>query len=76
MPAVVTPNRTSNELALNGWAELVRAYLTADLDYEAYYAMVDRDEAARRVARLIGQPNPEAGLLRHFHSARPSGASA
>ncbi|MEO7134779.1 MAG: LTA synthase family protein [Vicinamibacterales bacterium] len=75
MPAVVTPNRTLNELALNGWAELIRAYLTADLDYEAYYAMVDRDEATRRVARLIDQPNPEAGLLRHFpshaHPAQP-----
>jgi phosphoglycerol transferase MdoB-like AlkP superfamily enzyme len=65
-PAAVTPNRTSNELALNGWAELVRAYLTANLDYEAYYATVDRNDAATRVARLIDQPNPDAGLVRHF----------
>ncbi|MEO7157650.1 MAG: sulfatase-like hydrolase/transferase [Vicinamibacterales bacterium] len=75
MPAAVTPNRISNELALNGWAELIRAYFTSNLDYKAYYAMVDPAEAVQRVADLIGQPNTAAGLQRHFaphaHPAQP-----
>ena len=65
-PVSVGTSRISSELALNGWAQLVRAYLTSHLDYEAYYSMIPADEARTRVARLIGQPTPAAGLLRHF----------
>ncbi|MEO5818970.1 MAG: LTA synthase family protein [Vicinamibacteraceae bacterium] len=68
MPAGLLVNRTANELALNGWPELVRAYLTAHLDYEAYYAMDPPEDAARRVSRLIGQAPSQAGLVRHFPS--------
>ncbi|HEX8028711.1 MAG TPA: LTA synthase family protein [Vicinamibacterales bacterium] len=70
MPAAVSPNRVANELALNGWVELVRAYSTASLDYEAYYAQLPAAEASQRVARLIGQPDPSLGLLRRFEPAR------
>jgi len=66
LPAPLLPSRTTNELALNGWAELVRAYMTADLDYEAYYATVPAAEAARRVARLTGADARRPDLQRHF----------
>ncbi len=65
-PFSVGSSRVGGELALNGWAQLVRAYLTSHLDYEAYYSMVPADEARTRVARLVGQTAPAAGLLRHF----------
>lgn len=65
-PLTAGSSRVSGELALNGWAQLVRAYLSSHLDYEAYYAMVPADEARRRVARLVGQSAPAAGLVRHF----------
>jgi phosphoglycerol transferase MdoB-like AlkP superfamily enzyme len=66
VPTRVSQNRIVNELALNGWAELVRAFWTAGLDYEAYYALLPPDEAAARTAQLIGQPDPRNGLVRHF----------
>lgn len=59
-------SRVPTELALNGWAQLIRAYLTSHLDYEAYYAMVAPAEARARVARLVGQPVAADGLTRHF----------
>lgn len=59
-------NRVPAELALNGWAQLIRAYMTSHLDYEAYYAMVSPDDARARVARLVDQPVPADGLTRHF----------
>ncbi|HQZ40116.1 MAG TPA: LTA synthase family protein [Vicinamibacterales bacterium] len=65
-PNAVGPNRVAGELALNGWAELVRAYVTSHLDYEAYYATLPPAEAELRVARLVGQPVPTNGLTRHF----------
>jgi phosphoglycerol transferase MdoB-like AlkP superfamily enzyme len=70
-PATVSPNRLTNELALNGWAELVRAFWTAGLDYEAYYALLPPDQAAARTARLIGQTDPRHGLVRHFTPRAP-----
>jgi len=74
MPSRFRTHRVTNELALNGWAELVRAYHSAHLDYEAYYAMVPTDEADSRVARRFGLSSAGAGGLRHFtRSGRPSG---
>jgi phosphoglycerol transferase MdoB-like AlkP superfamily enzyme len=66
LPARVSTDRVANELALNGWAELVRAFWTAGLDYEAYYALISPDEAANRTAKMIAQPDPTQGLVRHF----------
>ena len=73
-PYAVGSNRVAGELALNGWAQLVRAYLTSHLDYEAYYSMIPAADASARVARLIGQPEPAKGLIRHFTpQGRPPG---
>lgn len=74
VPARVSENRVNNEVALNGWAELVRAYWTAGLDYEAYYALLPPDEAAARTAKLIGQADPRHGLVRHFPPRAPVAA--
>ncbi len=75
LPAAISTDRLSNELARNGWSELVRAYLTAGLDYEAYYALLPLDQAAARTARLLAQPDPARGIVRHFpartHPAAP-----
>lgn len=65
-PSAVGQTRVAGELALNGWAQLIRAYLTSHLDYEAYYSMVPAAEAQARVSLLIGQADSEHGLVRHF----------
>lgn len=69
-PNAVVGTRVAGEVALNGWAQLIRAYLTSHLDYEAYYALVPQAEADARVSRLLGQPDPAKGLTRHFASRR------
>ncbi len=74
-PLSARGDRVAGEIALNGWAELIRAFLTSHLDYDAYYAMVPPDEARARVARLVGQPDPNAGLVRRFTPrGRPPGS--
>jgi phosphoglycerol transferase MdoB-like AlkP superfamily enzyme len=65
-PDAIGQTRISGEVALNGWAQLIRAYLTSHLDYEAYYSLVSPAEADVRVARLVNQAVPGNGLLRHF----------
>lgn len=70
VPDTAIASRVANELAGNGWQQLVRAYLTAHLDYEAYYAMLSADRAAARLRPLVGQANPAGGLLRHFEARR------
>ena len=73
-PYSVGSSRVTGELALNGWAQLVRAYLTSHLDYEAYYSIIPAADASTRMARLIGQPEPANGLIRHFSPhGRPPG---
>lgn len=75
VPSAISADRLTNEFALNGWSELVRAYLTAELDYDAYYALLPPDQAAARTARLIEQPDPQRGLIRHFPArVHPSSA--
>jgi phosphoglycerol transferase MdoB-like AlkP superfamily enzyme len=64
LPQRVADDRVTNELALNGWEQLVRAYTSSHLDYDAYYAMVPAPEAAARVARLLGET--DARPIRHF----------
>lgn len=64
VPERVAADRVTNELALNGWAQLLRAYASSHLDYDAYYAMVPAPEAAARVARMLGQS--DAQPTRHF----------
>ncbi len=69
-PNAVVGSRVAGEVALNGWAQLVRAYLTSHLDYEAYYPVVPQPDADARVSRLLGQSDPAKGLVRHFASRR------
>lgn len=71
-PNAIGETRVSSEVSLNGWAQLIRAYLTSHLDYEAYYALVPPPEAATRVSRLIGQPDAANGLVRHFSPREPT----
>ena len=70
VPDHVVGSRVANELAINGWAQLVRAYLTAHLDYEAYYATLPADDAAAHLRQLLSQSNGSGGLLRHFEPRR------
>lgn len=65
-PFGVCSNRIAGELALNGWAELVRAYMTSHLDYEAYYASVSTLDAQTRLSRLLDRSVTTSGLTRHF----------
>jgi len=74
LPSQPVRSRITNEIALNGWSQLIRAFWSAHLEYDAYYAMVPQAEAVTRVARLIGQTSPDRGLLRHFErKGRPHG---
>ena len=70
VPDHVVGGRVANELAINGWAQLVRAYLTAHLDYEAYYATLPADDAAAHLRQLLSQSDGSGGLLRHFEPRR------
>lgn len=65
-PFSVGPSRVAGEVALNGWAQLVRAYMTSHLDYEAYYASVPPQDAANRLSRLLDPPARAGVLARHF----------
>lgn len=66
-PASIGSNRIAGELAQNGWAELIRAYLTSHLDYDAYYTMLPDGDANARVARVVNQPaGAGSDLTRHF----------
>ena len=59
-PTVAADTRVANEVALNGWAKLIRAYLTSHLDYEAYYSMVPAAEA--ELASLASSLNQTAPM--------------
>jgi phosphoglycerol transferase MdoB-like AlkP superfamily enzyme len=66
-PFSVGAERVAGELALNGWAELVRAYITSHLDYEAYYWRVSPADASARLPRVLHRSLPEDGsLVGHF----------
>ena len=63
-------DRTLNEIANNGSMSFVNATLTRDLDYNAYYQTMDKDEAYRRVRRLLAEPGADLtaktnSILRH-----------
>ncbi|BCS31218.1 sulfatase [Luteitalea sp. TBR-22] len=70
VPDAFASGRLANELALNGWAQLVRAAITSHLDYEAYYALLPAGDASARVRRLVAQSDPSRGLVRHFEPRR------
>jgi len=63
-------NRTLNEVSNNGQMAFVNAALTRNLDYNAYYPMMDKDEAYRHVRRLLAEPGADLtsqtnSILRH-----------
>ena len=63
-------DRTLNEIANNGSVSFVNAALTRDLDYDAYYQTMNKDEAYRRVRRLLAESgadmtNQTNSILRH-----------
>jgi phosphoglycerol transferase MdoB-like AlkP superfamily enzyme len=63
LPADITSNRITNEVAQNGLGQLVRAFRTAELDYASYYTVLPRDEARARAARVLGFDAPSPELL-------------
>lgn len=63
-------DRTLNEIANNGSMSFVNAALTCNLDYGEYYLTMDKDEAYRRVRRLLSEPGEDVtdrtnSILRH-----------
>ncbi|HEX9626673.1 MAG TPA: LTA synthase family protein [Acidiferrobacterales bacterium] len=52
-------NRIANELAQNGIYSFFYALFHNDLDYNHYYLTLSEQEAARRLRRLVAQPNAE-----------------
>lgn len=54
IPANISTNRIVNEIAQNGFAQLVRAYLTAHLDFGLYYRTLPLAEARSRAASVLG----------------------
>ncbi len=60
LPASVSPNRITNEVAQNGLAQLVRSFLTSELEFGAYYRTLPPKEARARAAAVLGFPAPSA----------------
>lgn len=65
-PLSVASDRLAGELALNGWTELARAYMTSHLDYDAYYSRVPARDVPARLSRLLERPLNTQGLMHHF----------
>lgn len=63
IPASVADNRITSEIAQNGLVGLVRAWRTAELQYDAYYATVPTPEARTRTAAFLGFPAPTPAQL-------------
>lgn len=61
LPAKSFADRVSDEVSHNGHEQLWRAYLTSELDYEAYYATLPQDEAVSRARRVLGFDGAAAG---------------
>ena len=81
LPAEVSQDRIESEVAQNGLSQLVRAYMTAELDYEVYYRTLPTSEARSRAALVLGFPalaNQQLGatagefeLQKDFSPAQP-----
>ena len=82
IPASVSSNRITSEVAQNGMNQLVRAFMTAHLDYELYYLTLPEGEAQARAARFLGldaphdhQPATEASGLPLQRSLTPAAST-
>ncbi|MBL8862476.1 MAG: LTA synthase family protein [Planctomycetes bacterium] len=60
IPARDTGDRERDEIASNGIVQLVRAFRTASLDYEAYYRTLPPRELATRARAEVGLPDLDA----------------
>jgi len=63
-------DRTLNEIANNGAMSFADAALTRDLEYDAYYLTMNKNDAYRRVRRLLAEPGADMtgqtnSILRH-----------
>lgn len=71
-------NHVANEIAANGIYSFFYAALNNELDYNRYYMTLDRDEAVKRLRRLVSQPNatflPNAAnpIARHIENRGPA----
>jgi phosphoglycerol transferase MdoB-like AlkP superfamily enzyme len=75
LPASISSNRITSEVAQNGLVQLVRAFATSHLDYTRYYRTLPTAEARTRAARYLGFPEPAAdapGLVRDFRATWPA----
>ncbi len=52
-------NAFVNELSGNGLYELFAAYLNNELDYDQFYATIDRDKVSSKVRELVKTPESE-----------------
>lgn len=64
-------NRTLNEIANNGSVSFVDAALTRDLEYDAFYQTMNKNDAYRLTRRLLSEPGAEMtsqtnSILRHI----------
>ncbi|MBL8860012.1 MAG: sulfatase-like hydrolase/transferase [Planctomycetes bacterium] len=85
VPADLSTNRITSEIAQNGLLQLVRAFRTAELEYDQYYLTLPSAEARARAASVLAFPHDSAApgavvpraaaLQRTIHSARPDGAA-
>ncbi len=63
LPEQVSSDRITSEMAQNGWVQIVRAFVTAELDYHAFYTTLPENEARLRAARRLGFEAPDAASL-------------
>lgn len=63
VPTSVSENRIVSEIAQNGLTQLVRAFLTAHLDFNLYYRTLPLEEARTRAAGVLGYPKPSTAEL-------------
>lgn len=58
LPATISDDRVTSEIAHNGPAQLVRAFLTSELPYDVYYPVLPPPVARARAAAVLGFPPP------------------
>lgn len=54
-----SPQRVLSELAANGWGSVLKAAWSRNLSYPAFYPVMDRAVAFRRVRELLAEPGVE-----------------
>ncbi|MEI6566177.1 MAG: LTA synthase family protein [Verrucomicrobiota bacterium] len=52
----ISKDRTLREIANNGSLSFIAAFWTRHLDYTAFYATIEKDEAYRRTRKILAEP--------------------